>query len=195
MEVMLPTCPVKIKSCCDGNILTIVGGKLTTYHADGQKSPLVGQEKYLKKTIENSTVHLPGAPEKPWDLFLKDETQKWVSKYELKESQAVHFAQLYGKKAEEVLALLEEDPRLCEHLHPSRPEVLAQMAYAVRNEKALHLEDAMLRRLEIGYSRERWGEAAEKASRLMAELLNWDENIRIKELERYRQQLYPAPMA
>jgi hypothetical protein len=51
----------------------------------------------------------------------------------------------------------------------------------------------MLRRLEIGYSKERWGEAPEKASRLMAALLNWDEFTREKELACYKQQLYPQP--
>ena len=180
------------KILSDGNILTIVGGKLTTYHSMAQKA-LAQVKKILKKTTVSQIVLLPGAPEKPWDLFLKDETQKWVSKYELKDSQAVNLAQLYGQRTEEVLALLEEDPRLCEHLHPARPEVLAQVAYAVQKEKALHLEDVMLRRLEIGYSKERWGEASEKASRIMSELLNWDENIRQKELERYRQKLYPVP--
>ncbi len=178
----------------DGNILTIVGGKLTTYHAMAQKA-LVQVKKILKKAPGGSPIMpLPGTPAKPWDLFLKDETQKWISKYELTEPQAVHLAQLYGQKAEEVLALLDEDPRLREHLHPARPEVLAQVVYAVQKEKALHLEDVMLRRLEIGYSKERWGEAPEKASKIMAELLNWDENIRQKELERYQQKLYPIPV-
>ncbi len=73
--------------------------------------------------------------------------------------------------------------------------MLAWVAYAVEKEKALHLEDVMLRRLEIGYSKERWGEAPDKASRLMAELLDWDENTRVKELNRYRHQLYPTPVA
>jgi len=72
---------------------------------------------------------------------------------------------------------------------------LAQVAYAVQKEKALHLEDVMLRRLEIGYSRQRWGEASEKTSRLMAGLLNWDENTRQRELDRYRERLYPVAMA
>jgi hypothetical protein len=53
----------------------------------------------------------------------------------------------------------------------------------------------MLRRLEIGYSAQRWGESAKNISRLMAQLLNWDEPTRLKELESYRVQLYPQPLA
>jgi len=96
----------------DGNILTIVGGKLTTYRAMAQKA-LARVEKTLKKVKGHGpSVRLPGAPDKPWNLFLKDETSKWVSKYDLQEAQAVHLAHLYGQKAEEVLELLEKDPKL-----------------------------------------------------------------------------------
>jgi len=70
---------------------------------------------------------------------------------------------------------------------------VAQVVFAVRTEEALHLEDVMLRRLEIGYSPQRWGEASKTASQVMAKLLGWSEETRNKELERYRQSLYPAP--
>ncbi len=182
------------KILSDGNILTIVGGKLTTYHAMAQKTLALVKKTLKRKPGVGPAVRLPGAPEKPWDLFLKNETAVWASTYELTETQAIHLARLYGQKAMEVLGLLKADARLLERLHPARPEVLAQVAYAVKNEKALHLEDVMLRRLEIGYSKERWGEAAEKVSRLMAEFLNWDENSRQKELDCYRRQLYPPPV-
>jgi hypothetical protein len=49
----------------------------------------------------------------------------------------------------------------------------------------------MLRRLEIGYSAQRWGESPESVSRLMAQQLNWNEPIRLQEVENYRSQLYP----
>jgi glycerol-3-phosphate dehydrogenase len=183
------------KLLSDGNILTIVGGKLTTYHAMAEKA-LVRVKKILKNDAgHGSPLRLPGTPDKPWNLFLKDETSEWVSKYDLKEDQVFHLAELYGQKAEEVLALLGKDPSLYGDLHSERPEVLAQVAYAVQKEKALHLEDVMLRRLEIGYSPQRWGEAAEKASRLMAGLLSWDEKTRQMELDRYRERLYPVPVA
>jgi glycerol-3-phosphate dehydrogenase len=145
-----------------------------------------------KKPSGKTLDRLPGTPEKPWNLFFKEETSKWVSTYSLsKLSQAEHLAYLYGQRAESVLKLIAEDPRLQEPLHPDRPELLALVAFAVQNEKAVHLEDVLLRRLEIGYSAQRWGLASEKASHLMAELLSWDENTRQLELDRYRHSLYP----
>jgi glycerol-3-phosphate dehydrogenase len=177
----------------DGNRLTIVGGKLTTYHAMASKALAQVLQILQKKPGGKWHDRLPGAPDKPWGLFLKEETSKWVSKYGIKESEASHLVHLYGQKAGDVLNLLEKNPGFREPLHPERPELLAQVAYAIQNEKAIHLEDVMLRRLEIGYSRQRWGPASEKASRLMAELLGWDESVRQKELELYKQRLYPQP--
>ena len=102
-------------------------------------------------------------------------------------------AQLYGRRAPEVLGLLKDNPQWAEPLEPQRPELAVQVAFAVLREEAIHLEDVMLRRLEIGYSPQRWGGSAEKASKVMADLLKWSEGTRLKELERYRQSLYPLP--
>src|SRR5579871_910977 len=181
------------KILSNGNLFTIVGGKLTTYHSMAQKTLGLILKRLGKTGAHQESGNLPGTPAKPWDLFLKEETPQWVSAYGITQAQADHLARLYGQKAGDVLSNTRKDPRLLEKLSPSRPEILAQVAYGVQAEKALHLEDVLLRRLEIGYSRERWGEAPEKASRLMAELLNWDETRRQKELTDYRQALFPAP--
>ncbi len=181
------------KILASGNLFTIVGGKLTTYHSMAQKTLGLILGHLGKKSQAHQPDRLPGTPLKPWELFLREETSLWVSAYGIQREQADHLAHLYGQRAEEVLRLMRSEPRLSQRLHPSRPEILAQVAYAVRTEKALHLEDVLLRRLEIGYSRERWGEAAEKASRLMMELLGWDEAKRQAEMDQYRQRLFPAP--
>ncbi len=183
------------KILASGNLFTIVGGKLTTYHSMAQKTLRIILGHLGKKANVSHPDRLPGTPLKPWGLFLKEETSRWVPAYGIQGEQADHLARLYGQRAEAVLRLARAEPRLSQRLHPSRPEILAQVNYAVRDEKALHLEDVLLRRLEIGYSGERWGEAAEKSSRLMAELLGWDEAKRRAELDQYRQSLFPPPDA
>ncbi len=176
----------------EGLVLTIVGGKLTTYYAMAEKALKQVLKTLSKKPISNNRQTLPGTPSIPWDLFIRVEIPKWVRLYGIKESQALHLARLYGQRTVEVLALL-EGAGLKESLHPERPEMLAQVKFAVEQEKARHLEDVMLRRLEIGYSAQRWGSASEKASRLMAGLLNWDEAQRQAELDQYKKALYPQP--
>ncbi len=181
------------KILVSGNLFTIVGGKLTTYHSMAQKTLKLILKHLGRRPPGQKLDRLPGTPEKSWDLFLTKEPRQWISAYGIGGEQAGHLARLYGQKGEDILRLAQADPRLLERLHPSRPEILAQVVYAVQKEKAFHLEDVLLRRLELGYSQERWGEAAEKTSRLMAELLNWDENKRQEELDQYHQKLFPAP--
>jgi glycerol-3-phosphate dehydrogenase len=181
----------KIQS--EGNVISIVGGKLTTYRSMAEKAmrkilKITGQSKKIPRDLK-----LPGSIENSWDEFLKKNVPQWISTFKISESQANHLAGLYGQKARDVLALIEKDARFREPLHADRPELSAQVVYAVLSEKACHLEDVMLRRLEIGYSPQRWGSASEKASRLMAEQLGWDETNRLVELEHYRQSLFPTP--
>jgi glycerol-3-phosphate dehydrogenase len=174
-----------------GRLLTIVGGKLTTYHSMAREALRKVLTILDRKDNGSSSLTLPGLPNKPWDEFLKSSVPGWVEQYGITADQAHHLAHLYGKQTKEVLALTVQNPEWKKPLHPERPEIAAQVIFAVQKEKALHLDDVMLRRLEIGYSPQRWGESAESVSRLMAQELSWDEPTRLQELENYRFQLYP----
>ncbi len=177
----------------EGSLVTIVGGKLTTYRAMAQKTlgkiiTILG-----KNTPLPSNDRLPGTPDLPWEEFLKNHKKLAIEKYSLKPETAEHLAKLYGQRAAKVMELLNENPAWAEQLHPNRPEILAQVVYAVRSEKAVHLEDVLLRRLEIGYSPERWGEASQKTAQCMAAQLGWPEPQIKDELSRYRHKLFPMP--
>ncbi len=176
-----------------GNLITIVGGKLTTYHSMAARALKMTFQILGRRPVHPRPDPLPGAPPQPWDSFLREETSRWTSAYPVSPAQATHLALLYGQRAVKILEGIRQEPRWGEPLAPPRPELLGQVAYAVQAEKARHLEDVLLRRLEVGYSPHRWGRAPEKASRLMGELLGWDEGTRQRELERYRRELYPAP--
>jgi glycerol-3-phosphate dehydrogenase len=176
----------------DGNLFSIVGGKLTTYHSMAHKALDKILKRLGRRTSPNRPDRLPGTPLKPWKEFLEDAVASWTVRYRIDAVQAEHLARLYGQKAPEVLSLASDEPRWGERLHPERPELAAQVVHAVRSERALHLEDLLLRRLELGYGPQRWGPASAKASRIMAGLLGWDEETRFQELERYRRLLYPA---
>jgi glycerol-3-phosphate dehydrogenase len=183
------------KILSDGNVLTIVGGKLTTYRSMARRAFNKALNILKKRANNNSDFQLPGTPSVDWDLFQKENIPKWVAQYKITKSQAAHLANLYGQRAEKVLELIRKNPRLRAPLHPKRPEILAQVVFAVEKEKAVHLEDVMLRRLEIGYSPQRWGFAPKKAMAIMAKLLKWSRAVCKKELEQYRQQLHPLPPA
>ncbi|HVM31625.1 MAG TPA: glycerol-3-phosphate dehydrogenase [bacterium] len=176
----------------EGKCVTIVGGKLTTYRAMARKA-LKACARILNRPLKPLPFSLPGAPQTPWEDFEKASLAQWPERYGIHPEQAAHLARLYGQKAQSVLELTLADPALKEKLDESRPEILAQVVYAVREEKAVHLGDVMLRRLEIGYTPARLGSAPEKASRLLAQLLHWDEPRRQKELADYQTFLFPRP--
>ena len=177
----------------EGRLVTIIGGKLTTYRSMALKAlhkiiTILGT-----KTILPLSIRLPGTPMMPWAEFLIHQTNQAREKYSLTPETAEHLVRLYGQRVEKIFELLDENPNWTERLHPNRPEILAQVVLAVRYEKAHHLEDVLLRRLEIGYSSERWGEASQKTALCMGALLGWPE-IQVKEeLSRYRHKLFPSP--
>jgi glycerol-3-phosphate dehydrogenase len=173
------------------NKITIVGGKLTTYRAMAEKG-LKAATVILRKKPKRHAFNLPGAPSSSWKVFLETQVSQWPGRYGISAVQANHLAFLYGQKGEAVLELTRNNPALLEKLHPERPEILAQAAYAIDHEKALHLSDILLRRLEIGYTPYHWGEASEKVSALMAQKLSWDSRTLKSELALYKSLLLPA---
>ncbi len=176
---------------CEGRVLTVLGGKLTTYRSMARKA-LHAASSLLGVPFHSLPFpNLPGTPSIPWPSFLLSEIPRLIKDAGVSPASVGHVVSLYGARASRVLALIEEDPSLRELLHPDRPEILAQVTFAVREEKALHLEDVMLRRLEIGYTPQRTGEADEKVSHLMARLLGWDESTRLMELQSFRDHLFP----
>jgi glycerol-3-phosphate dehydrogenase len=176
----------------NGRVITVVGGKLTTYYAMAEKV-LSEVLRSLGKGKRSVPQKLPGAPLGPWDTFLQEAQKVWPREFKIDEVQARHLALLYGKRAEEVLRLTQEEPSFLQRLIPERPEIAAQVVFAVKSEKALHLEDVLLRRTELGYSPYRWGPVSEKAANLIARELGWNELTKKNELEDYRKKLFPTP--
>ena len=72
-------------------------------------------------------------------------------------------------------ALIAADPALAEPICAHNPETLAQVAYAVEREQALTLADVLLRRLPVGWSPCHALDGAERAARVMAQRLGWED--------------------
>jgi len=87
-----------------------------------------------------------------------------------------HLLHRYGDLADELLEMIAEDPRLAEPLPGAEDYLSVEIAYACRNEGALHLTDLLARRTRI--SIETWDRGvstAPVAARIAAEVLGWDE--------------------
>jgi glycerol-3-phosphate dehydrogenase len=129
-----------------GGMLTVAGGKLTTYrrialHALERLRPELGGAR-----LDAVPRPLPGARD------LEGAGMRIAHRFpDLDPATRSHVLHLYGSLAEEMLepALLE--PSLLEPIHPDAPDVVAQVAYAGEQEWAGRVEDVIWRRTTLGY--------------------------------------------
>ncbi|MFO7965638.1 MAG: glycerol-3-phosphate dehydrogenase/oxidase [Desulfobacterales bacterium] len=150
-----------------GGMLTIAGGKLTSYRAMAQRT--ADQiEKDLGRSVSPSRT---GEEPLPGGDFTEpfENLKARVAKLGLPEDEAERAANLYGTEALDLFS------------NGTGPAVEAE--FAVKTEGALLLEDYWIRRSARSYFDENCGFGALiPASRKMGELLNWSEAFRSKQV-------------
>ena len=150
-------------------LITVVGGKWTTYRKMGQdtidRAAEVGG--LSRRASPTATMRLHGF------LPREDAHEPW---------------RVYGADADHLRALEAADPDLAEVLHPSLPYRASQVAWAVRAEMAVRVEDVLARRTRALFLNAASAlEAAPAVARLMAAELglgrDWEE-AELRDFER-----------
>jgi len=181
-------------------LITIAGGKLTTYRKMSQEVvdtavKMLRLGRHLDGPLSpphTDREPLPGAVGWPRD---DDHDQVAARVHEAAgEAISARTARLltdtYGMRALEVVRLLEEDPELATPIEQGRPEIDAQVVWAVRRELAATVADVMVRRTQLYYRSPDQGlAAAEGVSRRMAAELGWSEAERRASVEGYRERV------
>ncbi|MDP9238192.1 MAG: glycerol-3-phosphate dehydrogenase/oxidase [Chloroflexota bacterium] len=153
-------------------LLSIVGGKLTTYRSLARLAlPAIA------KHVVPSLTAVQG----------RSEAGSW--KPEAGSSVEADPLMLYGPRAGELQVLIEGDPSLGERICEHNPEVLAQVAYAVEHEQAVTLGDVLLRRLPVGWSKCHALDGAERAAGVMAQRLGWKDGEASRAVVAYEREL------
>ena len=130
------------------NLLTLIGGKLTTYRNVGEEmvDAIFKQTKRSPKSCQTDSLPLPGC------ILPSDQRiQQAITEYSSTLSVAVidHLFSVYGARALSVLALTQENPELSQPLSGDLPDIKAQIVYAVANESAHTLVDILRRRTTL----------------------------------------------
>ena len=150
-----------------GGLITITGGKWTTYRKMAKdavdNAAFVAKLKTRSCVTENMHIH------------------GWQEVVDTNDP-----AHVYGSDAEKINAIISEKPYLNELIHNDFPFRMGHVYWAVKNEMACKLDDVLARRMRILFLDARVAlEVAPKVAELMRELLNKDEIWKEKELENF----------
>jgi glycerol-3-phosphate dehydrogenase len=121
----------------DDGLLTVVGGKLTTYRrmAEDAVDVIAARPGVAVERSRSSRIPLVGAAP-------RERLQRVAA--------PPHLVRRYGAEAPAVLALGAGDPGLLEPVAPGNPTIGAELAYGLAHEGALVVDDLLDRRTRLG---------------------------------------------
>lgn len=159
-------------SSSDSGIVTVTGGKLTTYREMAEDAvDVVCEALGSKRKSRTKSLPLHGA------------TRSTTGKSEVER----HLRSRHGNDAVELLAMIDNDPSMGEPLVPGLPYLRCEAIHAVTHEMAMTLDDVLTRRTRarLAHRRATLSVAAEVAS-LIAPHLGWDEETKAANLAQFR---------
>jgi glycerol-3-phosphate dehydrogenase len=156
-----------------GGMVTIVGGKLTTYRRMAQDT-LDHICKRLGRPISHITERLPLVGAEQWEATIQV-IKAAAPSCKLRED-TVQRLHSYGSEAQAILDLISAEPALADRVVDDLPYIMAEVVYACRHRMAMQLSDVLERRLHLNF--EDWDhgvKAAPAVTALMARELHWTE--------------------
>jgi glycerol-3-phosphate dehydrogenase len=149
------------------NLITITGGKWTTYRKMAKdavnNAAFVAKLPIVKCTTRNLKLHGYTSTIKYGDKF-----------------------SAYGSDAALIQAMINEHPQLAKPIHPRYDYCQAELAFSVRNEMAMTVEDILARRSRMLFIDAQAAiEAAELVAQNMASLLGWDKGYEEEQLNSF----------
>jgi glycerol-3-phosphate dehydrogenase len=167
-----------------GGLLTITGGKLTTYRrmAKDVVDRIVDRDG-RRARCRTDQISLGGtrSPE-----AVRAEVLPAAAALGLPERVARALVAQAGEQAHEILSLVAADPTLAEPLSPAAPHIAAEVVHAARVEGAVTLDDVFSRRLRLSLrARDAALPAAPRAARLLAEQTGRDRRWAVAQVDAY----------
>ena len=169
-------------------LITIVGGKLTTYRNLARQTVDLAFRKLGRQAPPSRTdkIPLPGGAVQDFAAFAAD----FKATSGLTDELAERLLKLYGARAPDVLEMAGDDASLRLPLSPT-PTVEtgvigAEILYAFERELAQTLADALLRRTMVGLGPRVGLDVDEAAAAVAVNHLGWTEEQAEREIEDYR---------
>lgn len=172
-----------------GGVLTVAGGKLTTYRA------------MAARVVDMVVRRVPTRDGRPWpdesgtdrEPLPGGETAELASIRSLgldagfSEATVAHLLRNYGTEAAGLYNLARREPALAVPLHPLHPAIAAEVVHAARREFARRVEDVLVRRIHLYYETpDRGAAAVTRTAELLGRELSWTTAEIGRQAEEYR---------
>ena len=164
-------------------LLSIIGGKLTTYRSLAEETVEIVFKKLGKKAPRcvTATLKFPGARVADWMSLRAD-----LIKLSRLEPQTVdRLIGLYGSRASEIVAFAADDPELLAPLDTASGVIGAELLFTATHEFARTLTDVLTRRTMAGFGATCSAVLVERAAQLMSVRLGWDRARHDREIAAY----------
>ena len=166
-------------------LLSIVGGKLTTYRALAEQTVDAVFGCLGRPMIRSRTAKLP-LPGGRFPIPQTEFREAFSRESGLSPQSATHLLRVYGARAPEVLALA-TTTALREVFDPLRGAIAAEVIWGFQEEGARTLADVIARRTMVGLNPDVGIGADAVAARVAREVLGWDIARADAEVAAYRQ--------
>ena len=168
----------------DSGIITVTGGKLTTYREMAQDTV----DAALKVLGRNSQSTLTSQIKKCRTKNLKLHGARGYKEPRVEGSVEAHLAHRYGSDVNIIQELIAANPQLSEALIPGLPYIKVEAIYSVVHEMALTLDDILSRRTRaLLFDREATRVAAKSVAELVAPYAQWDQQRIEQEVQAFQE--------
>ena len=177
----------------EAGLITISGGKLTTYrHMAEDMVDVVSKKLEAESGVmvrEGCTTDRVPLAESAFEAgAMVDALAERYPQLDHKVLQ--HLALTYGPASSGVLALVEQDPEMGKKVVSGLPYIRAEVAYAIQHEMAITLKDWMIRRTHIMHEDAEQGlGCAPEVAAMMAPYLGWGAAETERQVREYHEQV------
>jgi glycerol-3-phosphate dehydrogenase len=172
-----------------GGIITIAGGKLTTYRVMAAQTVDRVLTELAKRgvSVRSGEARTDEEPLPGGETAALEPFRERALEIGLAAETADHLVRHYGTESAGIVNFAAIHRAYQRRLHPDHPAIEAEVLHMVRRELASRVEDVLVRRIHLHFeTRDRGAAAAARVAELMAEELGWSGDRTAAELEAYR---------
>jgi glycerol-3-phosphate dehydrogenase len=164
-------------------LLSIIGGKLTTYRSLAEETVDEVFKRLKKKAprCQTAKILFPGARVADWDVWREGLSRTTTAAPETIE----RLVAVYGSRADDILALGREAPDLLEPFDPETGAIGAELVFTYRHEFCRTLTDALIRRIMVGLNSTCGRDVLDRAADILARHEGWSPERRAQEITDY----------